>query len=69
MICTFVVLARSPGRIHRRFAVHEDRFDRTEEVMDQESFVHLRTHIWRMLRSEPQTDEAATLSTTGGITS
>jgi NitT/TauT family transport system ATP-binding protein len=71
-----VVMTRRPGRIREivdvapvRKAEGWDRFDRTEEVMDQESFVHLRTHIWRMLRSEQQTDEAATLSTTGGITS
>jgi NitT/TauT family transport system ATP-binding protein len=71
-----VVMTRRPGRIREivdvapvRKAEGWDRFDRTEEVMDQESFVHLRTHIWRMLRSEQQTDEAASLSTTGGITS
>jgi NitT/TauT family transport system ATP-binding protein len=71
-----VVMTRRPGRIREivdvapvRKSEGWDRFDRTEEVMDQESFVHLRTHIWRMLRSEQQTDEAATLSTTGGITS
>ena len=71
-----VVMTRRPGRIREivdvapvRKAEGWDRFDRTEEVMDQESFVHLRTHIWRMLRSDQQTDEAATLSTTGGITS
>jgi len=69
-----VVMTRRPGRIREivdvapvRKSEGWDRFDRTEEVMDQESFVHLRTHIWRMLRSEQQTDEAAT--TTGGITS
>ena len=69
-----VVMTRRPGRIREivdvapvRKAEGWNRFDRTEEVMDQESFVHLRTHIWRMLRSEQQTDEAAT--TTGGITS
>ena len=31
----------------------DDRWDkRIEDVMDLESFVHLRTHIWRSLREE-----------------
>ncbi|HET7033237.1 MAG TPA: ABC transporter ATP-binding protein, partial [Casimicrobiaceae bacterium] len=56
-----VVMTRRPGRIREivdvssvRKAENWDRFDRTEEVMDQESFVHLRTRIWRMLRGEQQ---------------
>ena len=60
-----VVMTRRPGRIRDvvdvasvREAERWDRFDRTEEVMDQESFVHLRTRIWRMLR-EQQPAEAA----------
>src|SRR5690349_14663552 len=60
-----VVMTRRPGRIREIVDVapvrkHEnwDRFDRTEEVMDQESFVRLRTRIWRMLR-EQQDAEAA----------
>ena len=71
-----VVMTRRPGRIREiidvapvRAAEHWDRFDRTEEVMDQESFVHLRTHIWRMLRGEQQPDESEELKTTGGVTS
>jgi NitT/TauT family transport system ATP-binding protein len=71
-----VVMTRRPGRVRDivdvtpvREAAQWNRFERVEDVMDQESFVHLRTHIWRMLRSEQQTDEAASLSTTGGITS
>jgi NitT/TauT family transport system ATP-binding protein len=71
-----VVMTRRPGRVREivdvapvREAEGWDRFDRTEEVMDQESFVHLRTHIWRMLRGEQQGDDAAKLTTTGGITS
>jgi len=70
-----VVMTRRPGRIREivdvapvRKAEGWDRFDRTEEVMDQESFVHLRTHIWRMLRGEQQTDDPKTLETTGGMT-
>jgi NitT/TauT family transport system ATP-binding protein len=56
-----VVMTRRPGRIREiidvlpvRRAERWDRFDRTEEVMDQESFVHLRTRIWRLLRGEQQ---------------
>jgi NitT/TauT family transport system ATP-binding protein len=70
-----VVMTRRPGRIREivdvapvRKADNWDRHDRTEEVMDQESFVHLRTHIWRMLRGEQQTDDPKTLETTGGMT-
>jgi NitT/TauT family transport system ATP-binding protein len=69
-----VVMTRRPGRIREivdvapvRKAENWDRHDRTEEVMDQESFVHLRTHIWRMLRGEQQADDQ-TLETTGGVT-
>jgi NitT/TauT family transport system ATP-binding protein len=71
-----VVMTRRPGRIREiidvasvRLAEHWDRFDRTEDVMDQESFVHLRTHIWRMLRGEQQTDDTEALKITGGVTS
>ena len=34
-----------------------DRHERIEDVMDEPSFVHLRTHIWRLLR-EQQTRNA-----------
>ena len=61
-----VVMTRRPGRIRDivdvasvRKAERWDRFERTEEVMDQESFVHLRTRIWRMLREQQQDAEAA----------
>jgi NitT/TauT family transport system ATP-binding protein len=71
-----VVLTRRPGRIREiidvapvRKAKNWDRFDRTEEVMDQESFVHLRTRIWRMLRDEQQPDGVEPAKTTGGVTS
>ena len=50
-----------------RKAENWDRYERTEEVMDQESFVHLRTGIWRMLRGEQQPDDNAALTTTGGV--
>ena len=69
-----VVMTRRPGRIREivdvapvRKAENWDRYDRTEEVMDQESFVHLRTHIWRLLRGEQQHDQPQAL-TPGGIT-
>ena len=71
-----VVMTRRPGRIGEiidvapvRKAENWDRFDRTEEVMDQQSFVHLRTHIWRMLRDGQQPDGSEALQTTGGVTS
>ncbi|HEX6138604.1 MAG TPA: ABC transporter ATP-binding protein [Casimicrobiaceae bacterium] len=71
-----VVMTRRPGRIREivdvapvRKAQNWDRYERTEEVMDQESFVHLRTRIWRMLRGEQQPEQSAALQTTGGITS
>ena len=71
-----VVMTRRPGRIREiidvasvRAAQNWDQFDRTEDVMDQESFVHLRTHIWRLLRAEQQPDTPEALSITGGITS
>ncbi|HEY5366643.1 MAG TPA: ABC transporter ATP-binding protein [Casimicrobiaceae bacterium] len=67
-----VVMTRRPGRIREiidvapvRAAENWNRYDRTEEVMDQESFVHLRTHIWRLLRGEQQS-ETPVQSTTGG---
>jgi NitT/TauT family transport system ATP-binding protein len=67
-----VVMTRRPGRIREiidvapiRAAENWNRFDRTEEVMDQESFVHLRTHIWRLLRGEQQPDKPAQSSTGG----
>ena len=71
-----VVMTRRPGRIREivdvapvRKAEHWERFDRSEEVMDQASFVHLRTAIWRMLRAEQQPDDGKTLETTGGVAS
>jgi NitT/TauT family transport system ATP-binding protein len=70
-----VVMTRRPGRVRDivdvapvRKSAQWDRFDRTEEVMDQESFVHLRTRIWRMLR-EQQPEEDPTLTAQGGIAS
>ena len=54
-----VVMTRRPGRIREiidvasvRRAEHWDRHERIEDVMDEESFVHLRTKIWRLLRDQ-----------------
>jgi NitT/TauT family transport system ATP-binding protein len=54
-----VVMTRRPGRIREivdvgslRRSEHWDQLERIEDVMDQESFVHLRTHIWRLLREQ-----------------
>ncbi len=54
-----VIMTRAPGRIKEvldiasiRNAENWDSHDKIEDVMDLESFVHLRTHIWRSLREE-----------------
>ena len=59
-----VVMTRRPGRINEivdvgcvRRAENWDRHERVEEVMDQESFVHLRTRIWRLLREQQAPDD------------
>ena len=59
-----VVMTRRPGRIREiidvgsvRKAQNWDRHEHVEEVMDQESFVHLRTRIWRLLREQHSPDE------------
>ncbi len=53
------VMTRRPGRIKEmidvkttRNAENWNRLQRIEDVMDQESFIHLRTHIWKSLREE-----------------
>jgi NitT/TauT family transport system ATP-binding protein len=53
------IMSRRPGRIKEvidvRAVRHTEEWDsheRIEDVMDLESFVHLRTHIWRSLREE-----------------
>ena len=53
------VMTRRPGRIKEmidvksvREAENWEAQDRIEDVMDLESFVHLKTHIWRSLREE-----------------
>jgi NitT/TauT family transport system ATP-binding protein len=54
-----VVLTRRPGRIKEiidvaavRRAEGWDQLERIEEVMDLESFVRLRTQIWKLLREQ-----------------
>ena len=53
------IMTRRPGRIKElldvrsvRQAENWNRFSNIEDVMDQESFVHLRTHVWKSLREE-----------------
>jgi NitT/TauT family transport system ATP-binding protein len=53
------IMTRRPGRIKDmldvksvRVAENWDRYQKIEDVMDLESFVHLRTHIWKSLREE-----------------
>ncbi|HEY8381521.1 MAG TPA: ABC transporter ATP-binding protein [Microvirga sp.] len=53
------IMSRRPGRIKEivdvrsiRLSEDWDRHAKIEDVMDLESFVHLRTQIWRSLREE-----------------
>jgi NitT/TauT family transport system ATP-binding protein len=53
------VMTRRPGRIKDiidvraiRQAENWHQFQRIEDVMDLGSFIHLRTHIWKLLREE-----------------
>ncbi|KGJ07121.1 ABC transporter ATP-binding protein (plasmid) [Paracoccus versutus] len=53
------IMARQPGRVKEiidirsiREAERWDDHEKIEDVMDLESFVHLRTQIWRSLRQE-----------------
>jgi NitT/TauT family transport system ATP-binding protein len=54
-----VVLTGRPGRIKEIVNIADvrkrekwDRLERIEEVMDQDAFVHIRTHIWKLLRAQ-----------------
>jgi NitT/TauT family transport system ATP-binding protein len=54
-----VVMTRRPGRIREiidiatiRAAEHWDELEHIEDVMDLDSFVHLRTRVWRLLREQ-----------------
>jgi NitT/TauT family transport system ATP-binding protein len=53
------IMTRRPGRLKEivdvksiREAEGWERYSRIEDVMDLESFVHLRTRIWKSLREE-----------------
>ncbi|MCA0422236.1 MAG: ABC transporter ATP-binding protein [Proteobacteria bacterium] len=57
------IMTRRPGRIKEvldiksiREAEQWDKHSRIEDVMDIESFVHLRTQIWKSLREEKGSD-------------
>jgi NitT/TauT family transport system ATP-binding protein len=57
------VMTRRPGRIKELIDVKAIRnaekwnaFLNIEDVMDQDSFIHLRTHIWKSLREEKPED-------------
>ncbi|MBI3375896.1 MAG: ABC transporter ATP-binding protein [Betaproteobacteria bacterium] len=57
-----VVMSPRPGRMREvvdvatvRAAEDWDRHERIEDVMDQQSFVRLRTRIWRLLREQQAT--------------
>src|SRR3954471_1467221 len=54
-----VVMSCRPGKVSEimdvapvRARENWDRHERIEDVMDQESFVHMRTRIWRLLREQ-----------------
>ena len=54
-----VVLAARPGTVREIIDVKTvrekekwDAIDRVEDVMDLPSFVHLRTHVWKLLREQ-----------------
>jgi NitT/TauT family transport system ATP-binding protein len=54
-----VIMTSRPGKIKEiidvktiRQTENWERYTKIEEVMDLESFVHLRTHIWKSLREE-----------------
>jgi NitT/TauT family transport system ATP-binding protein len=56
-------MTRRPGRIKEvldiktvRDTERWNRFQRIEDVMDLDSFIHLRTHVWKSLREEKRED-------------
>lgn len=56
-----VVMSRRPGTLREIIDVktvrEQERWDdieRIEDVMDLPSFVHLRTHVWKLLREQQQ---------------
>jgi NitT/TauT family transport system ATP-binding protein len=59
-----VVMSRRPGTIREiidvktiREAEAWDQHSRIEDVMDLPSFVHLRTHVWKLLREQQLGDD------------
>ena len=59
-----VVMSRRPGTIREvidvRSVRERERWDdvaRIEDVMDQATFVHFRTHIWKLLREQQEQDK------------
>jgi NitT/TauT family transport system ATP-binding protein len=57
------VMTQRPGRIKEMIDIKATRnaekwneIQRIEDVMDLESFIHLRTHIWKSLREEKPKD-------------
>jgi NitT/TauT family transport system ATP-binding protein len=59
-----VVMSRRPGTVREiidvksiRQAEDWDQHKRIEDVMDLPSFVHLRTHVWKLLREQQLGDE------------
>jgi NitT/TauT family transport system ATP-binding protein len=57
------IMTRRPGRIKEVLDIKAVRdkeqwnqFQRIEDVMDLESFIHLRTHVWKSLREEKPED-------------
>jgi NitT/TauT family transport system ATP-binding protein len=64
-----VVMTPRPGRIEDiidvgsiRRAEGWEKLERIEEVMDQESFVHLRTRIWKLLRAYQEAEAAPAIA-------
>jgi NitT/TauT family transport system ATP-binding protein len=58
-----VVMSRRPGKVREvidvkpvREAERWDAHPRIEDVMDLPSFVHLRTHVWKLLRDQLGSD-------------
>ena len=59
-----VVMSRRPGLVREiidikstRIAEQWDNHSRIEDVMDLQSFVHIRSHIWRLLREQHLGDD------------
>ena len=66
-----VVMSRRPGTIREiidvktiREAEDWDQHKRSEDVMDLPSFVHRRTHVWKLLREQQLGDQHCTTTTT-----